>query len=107
VDDSEQLNKILKIKHKLPHLKAVVKILSPFDEEGLSNADGFYTWKELEEMNVDEIESDYEQRLKGVLPTDCCSLCYTSGTTGEGKLKINLIIEDFNLWSEKEILLNQ
>lgn len=83
MDDSEQLNKILKIKHKLPHLKAIVKILSSFNE-GLSNADGFYTWNDLEEMNVDgEIESEYEKRLKDVKPSDCCSLCYTSGTTGE------------------------
>lgn len=81
VDDSEQLEKILQIKDRLPHLKAVVKILPPLEQK-LSKIDGFYSWDDLEAMNTDDIEGEYKRRLRDVKPSDCCSLCYTSGTTG-------------------------
>jgi long-chain-fatty-acid--CoA ligase ACSBG len=81
VDDSEQLEKILKVKDRLPHLKAVVKIL-PSTNENVSKIDGFYSWDDLERMNTEDVEAEYKRRLSSVKPMDCCSLCYTSGTTG-------------------------
>lgn len=81
VDDSEQLEKILKVKDRLPHLKAVVKISSSSGEK-LSNANGFYSWEDLEVMKTDDVEAEYKRRLSNVNSKDCCSLCYTSGTTG-------------------------
>lgn len=79
VDDDNQLNKILSIKDKLPNLKSIVKILPPFDKKSF-----VYSWNELEEMNVEKnVEDEYKQRLSNISPNDCCSLCYTSGTTGK------------------------
>lgn len=84
VDDNEQLNKILAFKDKLPHLKSIVKILPPFERRKSSeSSSGLYSWKEVEEMNVDEVEKEYRRRMIDITPNDCCSLCYTSGTTGE------------------------
>lgn len=83
VDDDEQLNKILAFKHKLPHLKSIIKILPSFESKSIERSSGFYSWKEVEEMNVDEVESEYKRRMIDITPNDCCSLCYTSGTTGE------------------------
>ena len=81
VDDNEQLNKILSIKDELPHLKSIIKILPPLKSSESSRE--IYSWKEIEEMNVDEVESEYKRRMIDITPNDCCSLCYTSGTTGE------------------------
>ncbi len=81
IDDEEQLEKILKIKDRLPHLKAIVKIQPPLDEN-LKNHDKFYLWEDLKNMNTDDVEVEYKRRLNDVKPTDCCSLSYTSGTTG-------------------------
>lgn len=82
MDDEEQLEKVLKVKDRLPHLKTVVKIL-PSSTENVTKIDKIYSWDDLETMNTDDVEAEYERRLNEVKPMDCCSLCYTSGTTGK------------------------
>lgn len=83
VDDSEQLEKILNVRDRLPHLKAVVKISPLLKDENLN---GLYSWEQLEAMNTDDVEAEYKRRLSGIKPSDCCSICYTSGTTGKSSL---------------------
>ncbi|KAG5679263.1 hypothetical protein PVAND_008843 [Polypedilum vanderplanki] len=81
VDTDEQLEKILKIRDKLPHLKAIVKTLL-----GQQNVEGIWKWSDLEAMKIDkDIEIEYQKRLVQIKPSDCCSVCYTSGTTGNPK----------------------
>jgi long-chain-fatty-acid--CoA ligase ACSBG len=77
--------KILKIKSNLPHLKAVVQI-HPDLEEGLKSSDGFYSFSELEKMDIgDEIDLEYEKRLNDIAANECCCIIYTSGTVGNPK----------------------
>jgi long-chain-fatty-acid--CoA ligase ACSBG len=77
VDEDFQLDKILEIKHKLPHLKAVVKT---FPQK--KKYDGIWMWKELEEMNVEDFEDVYQARAEEISLNSCCCLVFTSGTTG-------------------------
>lgn len=81
VDDEEQLEKILKVKDRLPHLKAVVNI-QPFSDKKYENLSGLYSWEQLQSMNTDDVDGEYKRRLSSIKPSDCSSICYTSGTTG-------------------------
>lgn len=84
VDDSKQMDKIREIKDKLPHLKAVIQTLPPY-APFVKKVDGYYRWSELEEMNTDDVEEEYQQRLLDIAVNECCCLVYTSGTVGKPK----------------------
>ncbi|CAH1716116.1 unnamed protein product [Chironomus riparius] len=80
VDEDYQLEKILKIRDQLPHLKAIIKTLpSPNTYEGVMS------WKELEEMDTDDYDQAYDKNLKEIKANSCCCLIFTSGTTGNPK----------------------
>ena len=69
VDDSNQLEKIKQIRGNLPNLISVIEIpkINELLEEKISN----------------EIELEYEGRLKEIHPNQCCTVTFTSGTTGK------------------------
>lgn len=84
VDDDLQMEKIHKIKDNLPHLKAVIQINAPYAQYVKKN-DGYWRWSELEEMETDEFEDEYQSRLSDIAVNECCLLVYTSGTVGNPK----------------------
>ncbi|CAO1302805.1 unnamed protein product [Diamesa serratosioi] len=84
VDDAKQMDKIHEIKHKLPNLKAVIQTLPPY-APFVKKDDGYYRWSELEEMNTDDVEEEYQKRLLDIAVNECCCLVYTSGTVGKPK----------------------
>lgn len=84
VDDELQMEKILEVKQMLPKLKAVVQISEPFDKN-LKNKDGIWSWTELETMNTDDAEGEYEKRHLEIAANQCCAVLYTSGTVGDPK----------------------
>lgn len=61
VDDAKQMEKVHSIRHKLPQLKAIVQIQAPFAPY-VKREDGYYRWSELEQMNVDDMEEEFEKR---------------------------------------------
>ncbi|KAG5679822.1 hypothetical protein PVAND_009360 [Polypedilum vanderplanki] len=82
VDNDEQLQKILKIKDKLPNLKAIVQTFP----SKISTDEKIYKWQELEMMEIDdEIVEIYQERLSKIKANACCNFIYTSGTTGNPK----------------------
>lgn len=105
VDDDEQFDKIMQIKDKLPHLRAIVKTMPPFGEE-VKSSQGIWKWSELEEMNTDDVEEEYQRRLRSIVPTDCAFVSYTSGTTGfefiEIKSQIYLIIKIYEFFRQSK-----
>ncbi|XP_055713765.1 very long-chain-fatty-acid--CoA ligase bubblegum [Phlebotomus papatasi] len=84
VDDSKQMEKVRSIRHKLPHLKAVVQTLPPY-EPFVKREDGYYRWSELEEMDVEEYTEELNNRLARMAINECCCLVFTSGTVGNPK----------------------
>ena len=84
VDDAKQMDKVREIKKKMPHLKVVIQTREPFDE----SADGFYRWEDLEQMDTSDVEEEYQKRLSEIHVNDCCSLIFTSGTTGRPKVHL-------------------
>jgi long-chain-fatty-acid--CoA ligase ACSBG len=81
VDEAKQMEKIREIKDKLPNLKAVVQTLSPYAPY-IKKEDGYWRWSEIELINTDDVEDEYQARLKSISAAECCCLVYTSGTTG-------------------------
>jgi long-chain-fatty-acid--CoA ligase ACSBG len=84
VDDAKQMEKIHEIKDKLPHLKAVIQTLSPYAQY-VKKADGYWRWSEIEALNTDDVEEEYQRRLSNIVANECCCLIYTSGTVGKPK----------------------
>ncbi|MGE0098838.1 MAG: long-chain fatty acid--CoA ligase [Hydrogenophaga sp.] len=85
-EDQEQLDKVLGIRHKLPHLRSIVVI----DPRGLRHYDrtGLHEFAE-----VSELGRQYEQQqaqaaaraLEGPLLDDIALMVFTSGSTGRPK----------------------
>ncbi|XP_077120324.1 long-chain-fatty-acid--CoA ligase ACSBG1 isoform X1 [Ranitomeya variabilis] len=81
VENHKQLEKILQIWEKLPHLKAVVQYTGSLQ---VKRSD-LYTWKEFMELGNDISDEHLEDILQSQKPNQCCVLIYTSGTTGNPK----------------------
>lgn len=79
VDDSKQLDKILEIKHNLPHLKAIIQY------EGTPEREGVLSWDELIQLGEKESNDKLNEVLKRIAVNECCTLVYTSGTVGNPK----------------------
>ncbi|XP_042553679.1 long-chain-fatty-acid--CoA ligase ACSBG1 [Dipodomys spectabilis] len=81
VDTQRQLEKILKIWRDLPHLKAVVI----YQERPPEHAANVYTMEEVRELGQEVMEETLDAIIAAQQPNQCCSLVYTSGTTGNPK----------------------
>ncbi|XP_028156254.1 long-chain-fatty-acid--CoA ligase ACSBG2 isoform X2 [Ostrinia furnacalis] len=81
VQDKKQLDKILQIRSRLPHLKAIVQWEAPID----TSIPGVYSWDQLMEMGANESDVQLENTLKSMAVNECCTLVYTSGTVGPPK----------------------
>ncbi|XP_048225043.1 LOW QUALITY PROTEIN: long-chain-fatty-acid--CoA ligase ACSBG1 [Perognathus longimembris pacificus] len=81
VDTRRQLDKILQIWRDLPHLKAVVI----YEEPPPRGASSVYTMEEVMELGRELPEETLDAIIAAQQPNQCCSLVYTSGTTGNPK----------------------
>ncbi|XP_009985007.1 PREDICTED: long-chain-fatty-acid--CoA ligase ACSBG2 [Tauraco erythrolophus] len=81
VENHKQLQKILEIQHKLPHLKAVVQ----YGEELKEKRPNLYSWSEFMDLGKDVPDTQLREVIESQKPNQCCTLIYTSGTTGQPK----------------------
>jgi long-chain acyl-CoA synthetase len=77
VEDEEQLEKIRKVRDRLPLLENV--ILMAGSSEDTTSLD------ELAGKGASQDASEWEKRWSAVTPEDVCTFIYTSGTTGPPK----------------------
>jgi long-chain acyl-CoA synthetase len=77
VEDDEQLEKIRKVRDKLPLLEHVIRMTGE-SEDAISFAD-------LEARGAGRDASEWEARWRSVSSDDICTFIYTSGTTGPPK----------------------
>lgn len=79
VEDKVQLEKIRKIKHKLPQLKAVI-ILNGSIESG-DLGDDYYKWEDLADLQTtDSVEEEFKKRVKNVKANQTAALIFTVRT---------------------------
>ncbi|KAK7604694.1 hypothetical protein V9T40_005880 [Parthenolecanium corni] len=111
VEDDEQLQKILKVKDQVPTLKFIIQYTgNPTDPT-------VFSWSELLDMGVKINEDILEKRINNLSANQCCSILFTSGSTGLPKAAMlshdNLLfnakqsIEYLQLEFGKEIILSQ
>ncbi|NXP21944.1 ACBG2 ligase, partial [Scytalopus superciliaris] len=81
VENQKQLQKILEIEDKLPHLKAIVQ----YGEEIKEKRPNLYSWSEFMELGRDVPDTLLHSAITAQKPNQCCTLIYTSGTTGSPK----------------------
>ncbi|NWX38237.1 ACBG2 ligase, partial [Notiomystis cincta] len=81
VENHKQLQKILEIEDRLPHLKGIVQ----YGEEIKEKRPKLYSWREFMELGRDVPDSRLQEIIASQKPNQCCTLIYTSGTTGQPK----------------------
>uniref|UniRef100_A0A8C6ZUT7 Long-chain-fatty-acid--CoA ligase ACSBG2 n=1 Tax=Nothoprocta perdicaria TaxID=30464 RepID=A0A8C6ZUT7_NOTPE len=81
VENHKQLQKILEIEHKLPHLKAIIM----YGEEPKEKRPNLYSWQEFIGLSAHVTDSNLLDVVESQKPNQCCTLIYTSGTTGQPK----------------------
>ncbi|XP_068599569.1 long-chain-fatty-acid--CoA ligase ACSBG2 [Brachionichthys hirsutus] len=81
VENDKQLQKILQVEDKLPHLKAIIQ----YKEELVEKRPNLYSWDEFMKLGRDEPEEALDAIIASQKPNQCCTLIYTSGTTGQPK----------------------
>jgi len=82
LENDQQLKKILQVWDRLPHLKAVVQYIGEIEGERPTNV---YTWNEFMALSKDVTDDTLQARIDNLVPNKCCTLVYTSGTTGNPK----------------------
>ncbi|KAM6944713.1 long-chain-fatty-acid--CoA ligase ACSBG2-like isoform 1-T2 [Lycodopsis pacificus] len=81
VENQKQLDKILQVKDHLPHLKAIVQYKGELQQK----APFLYTWAEFMKLGEDVPEEQLNAVIDSLRPNECCTLIFTSGTTGNPK----------------------
>ncbi|NXU42236.1 ACBG2 ligase, partial [Drymodes brunneopygia] len=81
VENHKQLQKILEIEDRLPHLKGIVQ----YGEEIKEKRPNLYSWSEFMELGRDVPDVRLRNVIASQKPNQCCTLIYTSGTTGQPK----------------------
>ncbi|XP_046857270.1 long-chain-fatty-acid--CoA ligase ACSBG2-like [Xenia sp. Carnegie-2017] len=82
VENKIQLDKILKIWDQLPDLKAVIQYLGEVEDKSNPNV---YTWEDFMKLGEACDDTELDARITALKPNECCTLVYTSGTTGTPK----------------------
>ncbi|XP_023699741.2 long-chain-fatty-acid--CoA ligase ACSBG2 [Paramormyrops kingsleyae] len=81
VENHKQLQKILQIQDKLPHLKAIIQYKDSLKEK----KPNLYSWAEFMALAQDVPDKQLDDITASQKPNQCCTLIYTSGTTGQPK----------------------
>jgi long-chain acyl-CoA synthetase len=83
-EDEEQLDKVLAVRHNLPHLRRIVIIDTRGTRRHLSDP-MVMTFAEFEALGAERPASDWADRVSRLQPADVAMIVYTSGTTGPPK----------------------
>ncbi|XP_053708910.1 long-chain-fatty-acid--CoA ligase ACSBG2 isoform X1 [Synchiropus splendidus] len=81
VENDKQLQKILEVEDRLPHLKAIIQ----YKDQVKKKRPNLYSWAEFMALGRDEPDGPLDQIISTLKPNQCCLLIYTSGTTGQPK----------------------
>lgn len=82
VSNNLQLEKLLKIKKDLPHLKKIITFFDYIqkDKSLISSINKIFNNKQ--QYNKNELTKIFEEKAKRINPEDVITIIYTSGTTG-------------------------
>lgn len=95
VEDDLQLRKILKYRSELPGIKAFVQYLGEIDR----SVPNLYSWDEFMAFGENLPDSYLSKRQALIAPNKCCTVIFTSGTTGVPKGA--MLSHDNLIWTAK------
>lgn len=105
VEDEAQLDKFLKLRDRLPALRAIVLYRGSVPEKAKGEHKvPVYDWEGFMEVGRREpsLQAEVDRRIADTRPGHCATLIYTSGTTGNPK---GVMISHDNLtWTSQIIL---
>ncbi|XP_065883897.1 long-chain-fatty-acid--CoA ligase ACSBG2-like [Dysidea avara] len=81
VENTKLLDTIIKIRDRLPHLKAIVQYKGELHQDHPNT----YTWTKFLELGKDTEDSVIDDIINKQQPNQCAVVLYTSGTTGNPK----------------------
>ncbi len=79
VEDEKSLEKMWSVRNELSSVKKIVIY------DGKKTHDEVMTWDELMELGKSQSDDALKERLANIAINQCCTLVYTSGTTGNPK----------------------
>ncbi|XP_068227126.1 long-chain-fatty-acid--CoA ligase ACSBG2-like [Palaemon carinicauda] len=79
VEDQKQLEKILRIREDLPFLHTVIQY------SGKPTVKGILSWDEVMKLGRQQPDTELEEKLRRIAINQCCTLIFSSGTTGPPK----------------------
>jgi long-chain acyl-CoA synthetase len=97
VEDSTQLEKVLKVRNQLPQLKQIILL------EGEVMGDGVVTQADFESSGKG-VDSDFGSRIRSIKADQLFTLVYTSGTTGKPK---GVMLTHLNFQAEMRALIDR
>ena len=83
MENQEQLDKILSVRDQLPHLKHIVH----YSDVSSTGVPGLLSWSQLLQLGSDQTDQQLDSRLSDIAVNQCACLSYTSGTTGNPKVR--------------------
>ncbi|HVF54162.1 MAG TPA: long-chain fatty acid--CoA ligase [Actinomycetota bacterium] len=92
VENSDQLDKVLKVRGELKKLKKVV-VIEGYD--GSADKDFVMSWDDFLEAGDAITDDAYDDAVAAVEPKDLATFVYTSGTTGNPK---GVMLTHANVW---------
>ena len=82
MDDEKSLEKMWSLRNELPSVKRTVMYLGKPDKNVYPDV---LSWDELRALGKNQTSDGLDERLANIAINQCCTLVYTSGTTGNPK----------------------
>ena len=82
MDDEKSLEKMWSLRNELPSVKRIVMYLGKPDKNVYPDV---LSWDELRALGKNQTSDGLDERLANIAINQCCTLVYTSGTTGNPK----------------------
>ena len=94
VENTEQLEKVLKMRSELPRLEKVV-VFERDEAAAAADNDFVVSWEDFLALGNDVDDETFRAATENLKPTDVATFVYTSGTTGPPKA---VMLSHDNLW---------
>ncbi|OAF66060.1 hypothetical protein A3Q56_06217 [Intoshia linei] len=97
VDNQKQIEKLDTIRDQIPNLRGVIV----YNDDTTNCSYGEYHWDDFLDLSSknETLDDEFECKVKSLKPNKCCSIVFTSGTTGNPKAA--MLSHDNLVWTAR------